>query len=89
MAEKRFDVSDLEGLDYYIEKNKDKIDVVAHVRFSQEVGDAIESILKFGKRNNLESKGVLINSIEKSESSLDKYYELEGRFIDRFYKYNV
>jgi len=89
MTEKRFDVSDLEGLDYYIEKNKDKIDVVAHTRFSQEIGDAIESILKFGKRNNLESKGVLINNIEKNESSFEKYYELKGRFIDRFYAYNI
>ena len=89
MTEKKFDVSDLKELDYYIEKNKDKIDVVAHVRFSQEVGDVIESILKFGKRNYLESKGVLIKNIEKSEDSFDKYYELKGVFIDRFYKYNV
>jgi len=89
MPERKFDVSSLEGLDYYIEKNKDKIYVVAYTHFSQEIGDIAESLLKFGKRNNLESKGVLINSIEKSESSFDKYYELKGMFVDRFYKYNV
>jgi len=89
MAEKRFDVSDLKELDYYIEKNKDEIYVVAYTYFSQEIGDAIDSILNFGKRNNLESKGVLINVIKDNKPSFDKYYELKGMFIDRFYIYNV
>jgi len=89
MTERRFDASGLEGLDYYIEKNKDKIYVVAYTHFSQEIGDIVESLLNFGKRNNLESKGVLINVIKENKPSFDKYYELKGMFVDRFYAYNV
>jgi len=89
MTEKRFDVSDLKELDYYIEKNKDEIYVVAYTYFSQEIGDVVESILNFGKRNSLESKGVLINVVKENKPSFDKYYELKGLFIDRFYSYNV
>ena len=89
MKEKRYDTSDLKDLDCYIEKKKDKIYVVAYTHFSQEIGDIVESLLKFGKRNNLESKGILTNVIKENKPSFDKYYELKGMFVDRFYSYNV
>jgi len=89
MKEKRYDISDLKDLDCYIEKKKDKIYVVAYTRLSQEIGDIVESLLKFGKRNNLESKGILTNVIIENKPSFDKYYELKGMFVDRFYSYNA
>jgi len=89
MTERKFDTTDLKGLDCYIEKNKDEVYVVAYTYLLLEIGDIVESLLKFGKRNNLESKGILINVAKKNDPTFGKYYELKGMFIDRFYKYNI